>query len=210
MWCSDLPTLRCRSLRRSTVGDRPQRVRAACRHCGRKRDDGVRGLPPPDVRHCPGRRGPRDLGGGARAQPRSASHPHPGEFTAAEALHWGAIAEVVPQEKVQARAMELAEGLASRPQLLNRYLAMTIGSASAAGWQRDSPRNVVGGHLGGEHAVPRARLSVSAESRRMGLILVTSAGRPTALATMLCSASTQPGTCWGGSRRTPGSSTRAA
>ena len=49
-----------------------------------------------------------------------------GQFTAAEALHWGAIAEVVPQEKVQARAMELAEGLASRPQLLNRYLAITI------------------------------------------------------------------------------------
>jgi DNA-directed RNA polymerase specialized sigma24 family protein len=49
-----------------------------------------------------------------------------GQFTAAEALHWGAIAEVVAQEKVQARAMELAEGLASRPQLLNRYLAITI------------------------------------------------------------------------------------
>ena len=49
-----------------------------------------------------------------------------GQFTAAEALQWGAVAEVLPQEKVQARAMELAEGLASRPQLLNRYLAMTI------------------------------------------------------------------------------------
>jgi len=49
-----------------------------------------------------------------------------GHFTSAEALSWGAIAEVVPQEKVQARAMEIAEGLATRPQLLNRYLAMTI------------------------------------------------------------------------------------
>jgi enoyl-CoA hydratase/carnithine racemase len=49
-----------------------------------------------------------------------------GQFTAAEALQWGAVAEVLPQEKVQARAMELAEGLASRPQLLNRYLAMAI------------------------------------------------------------------------------------
>ena len=49
-----------------------------------------------------------------------------GQFTAAEALQWGAVAEVLPQEKVQARAMDLAEGLASRPQLLNRYLAMTI------------------------------------------------------------------------------------
>jgi enoyl-CoA hydratase/carnithine racemase len=49
-----------------------------------------------------------------------------GQFTAAEALHWGAIAEVVPQKKVQPRAMEIAEGLATRPQLLNRYLATTI------------------------------------------------------------------------------------
>jgi enoyl-CoA hydratase/carnithine racemase len=49
-----------------------------------------------------------------------------GQFTAAEALHWGAIAEVLPQEKVQARALKIAEGLASRPQLLNRYLATTI------------------------------------------------------------------------------------
>jgi enoyl-CoA hydratase/carnithine racemase len=49
-----------------------------------------------------------------------------GQFTSAEALHWEAIAEIGPHEEVQARAMELAEGLASRPQLLNRYIAMTI------------------------------------------------------------------------------------
>ena len=49
-----------------------------------------------------------------------------GMFTAAEALNWGAIAEVVAPEKVATRAMEIAEGLASRPQLLNRYIAITI------------------------------------------------------------------------------------
>jgi enoyl-CoA hydratase/carnithine racemase len=49
-----------------------------------------------------------------------------GTFTAAQALGWGAIAEVVEQENVLPRALEIAEGLASRPQLLNRYLAMTI------------------------------------------------------------------------------------
>jgi enoyl-CoA hydratase/carnithine racemase len=49
-----------------------------------------------------------------------------GQFPAAEALYWEAIAEVVRQEEVQTRAMELAEGLASRPQLLDRYIAMTI------------------------------------------------------------------------------------
>lgn len=49
-----------------------------------------------------------------------------GTFTAAEALHWGAIAEVVAPEKVATRAIEIAEGLASRPQLLNRYIAITI------------------------------------------------------------------------------------
>ncbi|MGO9882917.1 MAG: enoyl-CoA hydratase/isomerase family protein [Solirubrobacteraceae bacterium] len=49
-----------------------------------------------------------------------------GTFTAAEALSWGAIAEVVAQENVIARALEIAEGLANRPQLLNRYIATTI------------------------------------------------------------------------------------
>jgi enoyl-CoA hydratase/carnithine racemase len=49
-----------------------------------------------------------------------------GTFTAAEALSWGAIAEVVAQEDVTARALEIAEGLATRPQLLNRYIATTI------------------------------------------------------------------------------------
>ena len=49
-----------------------------------------------------------------------------GTFTAAEALSWGAIAEVVVQKNVIARALEIAEGLANRPQLLNRYIATTI------------------------------------------------------------------------------------
>ena len=49
-----------------------------------------------------------------------------GTFTAAEALSWGAIAEVVAQEDVVPRALEIAESLATRPQLLNRYIAMTI------------------------------------------------------------------------------------
>jgi enoyl-CoA hydratase/carnithine racemase len=49
-----------------------------------------------------------------------------GTFTAAEALDWGAIAEVVAPQKVATRAIEIAEGLASRPQLLNRYIAITI------------------------------------------------------------------------------------
>jgi enoyl-CoA hydratase/carnithine racemase len=49
-----------------------------------------------------------------------------GTFTAAEALSWGAIAEIVPQEKVVARALEIAETLAARPQLLSRYMAITI------------------------------------------------------------------------------------
>ena len=36
------------------------------------------------------------------------------------------IAEVVPHERVHPRAIEIAEALATRPQLLNRYLATTI------------------------------------------------------------------------------------
>jgi enoyl-CoA hydratase/carnithine racemase len=47
-----------------------------------------------------------------------------GSFTAREALAWGAVAEVVPQEKVLARAQELAEQMTARPQLTNRYLAL--------------------------------------------------------------------------------------
>jgi enoyl-CoA hydratase/carnithine racemase len=49
-----------------------------------------------------------------------------GSFSANEAHEWGAVAEVVPQPKVLARAREVAEGLATRPQLLNRYLAVTL------------------------------------------------------------------------------------
>lgn len=47
-----------------------------------------------------------------------------GSFTAQEALAWGAVGEVVPQQKVLARAQELAEQMTARPQLTNRYIAV--------------------------------------------------------------------------------------
>jgi enoyl-CoA hydratase/carnithine racemase len=49
-----------------------------------------------------------------------------GSFTAAEAKQWGAVSEVLPQEQVLARAQELAESLAAKPQLLTRYIAVTL------------------------------------------------------------------------------------
>lgn len=49
-----------------------------------------------------------------------------GSFSAADAHAWGAVAEVVPLERVLPRAQEIAEQLASRPKLLNRYTAITI------------------------------------------------------------------------------------
>jgi enoyl-CoA hydratase/carnithine racemase len=42
------------------------------------------------------------------------------------AERWGAAAEVLPLEEVLPRAQELAETLAARPQLLTRYLAVTV------------------------------------------------------------------------------------
>jgi enoyl-CoA hydratase/carnithine racemase len=47
-----------------------------------------------------------------------------GSFSAKEALAWGAVAEVVPQESVLPRAQELAEQMVARPQLTNRYIAV--------------------------------------------------------------------------------------
>ncbi len=47
-----------------------------------------------------------------------------GSFSAQEALAWGAVAEVLPQENVLLRAQELAEQMTARPQLTNRYLAL--------------------------------------------------------------------------------------
>src|SRR5579863_2469101 len=47
-----------------------------------------------------------------------------GSFSAQEALAWGAVAEVVSQEQVLARAQELAEQMTARPQLTNRYIAL--------------------------------------------------------------------------------------
>jgi enoyl-CoA hydratase/carnithine racemase len=49
-----------------------------------------------------------------------------GSFTAQQAERWGAVAEVLPLEQVLPRAQELAETLAARPQLLTRYLAVTV------------------------------------------------------------------------------------
>jgi len=49
-----------------------------------------------------------------------------GTFSAVEAKQWGAIAEVVPQDNVLLRALEIAEEIAKRPQLLNRYIAVAI------------------------------------------------------------------------------------
>lgn len=49
-----------------------------------------------------------------------------GSFTAAEAKEWGAVAEVVPLNNVLARAQEVAETIAKRSQLLNRYVAVAI------------------------------------------------------------------------------------
>jgi enoyl-CoA hydratase/carnithine racemase len=49
-----------------------------------------------------------------------------GSFTAEQAERWGAVAEVLPLDQVLPRARELAETLAAKPQLLTRYLALTI------------------------------------------------------------------------------------
>jgi enoyl-CoA hydratase/carnithine racemase len=49
-----------------------------------------------------------------------------GTFSAAEAKQWGAVAEVLPQDQVLSRAHELADVLAAKPQLLTRYLAVTL------------------------------------------------------------------------------------
>jgi len=49
-----------------------------------------------------------------------------GTFGAAEAKEWGAVAEVLPRDQVLPRAQEIAEGLAAKPQLLTRYIAVTL------------------------------------------------------------------------------------
>jgi enoyl-CoA hydratase/carnithine racemase len=49
-----------------------------------------------------------------------------GSFTADQAERWGAVAEVLPPDQVLPRAQEVAEGLAAKPQLLTRYLAVTV------------------------------------------------------------------------------------
>ena len=49
-----------------------------------------------------------------------------GSFTVQQAEQWGAVAEVLPLEQVLPRAQELAGTLAAKPQLLTRYLAVTL------------------------------------------------------------------------------------
>jgi enoyl-CoA hydratase/carnithine racemase len=49
-----------------------------------------------------------------------------GSFTAQQAERWGAVAEVLPLDQVLPRAQELADHLAAKPQLLSRYLAITV------------------------------------------------------------------------------------
>ena len=49
-----------------------------------------------------------------------------GSFTAQDALIWGAVGEVVPQQEVLSRAQSLAEQMTSRPQLTNRYIALVF------------------------------------------------------------------------------------
>jgi enoyl-CoA hydratase/carnithine racemase len=49
-----------------------------------------------------------------------------GSFTAQQAEQWGAVAEVLPLDQVLPRAQELAGMLAAKPQLLTRYLAVTL------------------------------------------------------------------------------------
>lgn len=49
-----------------------------------------------------------------------------GSFTAEQAERWGAAAEVLPLDKVLPRAQDIAESLAAKPQLLTRYLAVTL------------------------------------------------------------------------------------
>ena len=49
-----------------------------------------------------------------------------GSFTAQQAEQWGAVAEVLPLDQVLPRAHELAGMLAAKPQLLTRYLAVTL------------------------------------------------------------------------------------
>lgn len=69
---------------------------------------------------------PCRLGRGLGPQSGSVPDVDPGSFTAEQALRWGAVAEVLPIEKVLARAQELAEDLAAKPQLLTRYMAVTL------------------------------------------------------------------------------------
>ena len=49
-----------------------------------------------------------------------------GSFTAQQAVEWGAVAEVTAQDQVLSRAQEIAETMAAKPQLLNRYLAVAL------------------------------------------------------------------------------------
>jgi enoyl-CoA hydratase/carnithine racemase len=49
-----------------------------------------------------------------------------GSFTAQQAVSWGAIAEVVPLDRVLSRAEELAGQMTQRPHLTNKYIAVVF------------------------------------------------------------------------------------
>src|SRR5246127_4798443 len=49
-----------------------------------------------------------------------------GSFTAAQALSWGAVAEVVPLGQVLPRAQELADQITQHPHLTNKYMAVVF------------------------------------------------------------------------------------
>lgn len=49
-----------------------------------------------------------------------------GAFTAQEARNWGVVAEVLPLDQVLSRAQAIGEELAAKPQMLTRFLSVTV------------------------------------------------------------------------------------
>ncbi|WP_319422148.1 enoyl-CoA hydratase/isomerase family protein [Pleurocapsa sp. FMAR1] len=49
-----------------------------------------------------------------------------GSFTAQEAKEWGVVAEVVPLDQVLPRAQAIAESLSKKPQMLTRFMSVTL------------------------------------------------------------------------------------
>ena len=48
------------------------------------------------------------------------------EIGAAQALDWGVVSEVVPADKLMARAMEIAAMIAAKPTLTRRYTRVAL------------------------------------------------------------------------------------